>query len=102
MKKINESFTCISCGKNISQADKTCRNHCPHCFVSLHVDWDIPWDRSTDCGWSMYPIAYETRNWTMKILFKCSKCSKQHRNKRSPEDEVVNLNKLIDLYRSHF
>ncbi|NCQ81548.1 RNHCP domain-containing protein [bacterium] len=23
-------------------AQKTCRNHCPHCFVSLHVDGDVP------------------------------------------------------------
>ncbi|MEI7918757.1 MAG: RNHCP domain-containing protein [bacterium] len=42
MKKINESFTCIHCGKQISQAAKTCRNHCPFCFVSRHVDGDIP------------------------------------------------------------
>ncbi|MBQ5945300.1 RNHCP domain-containing protein [bacterium] len=23
-------------------AAKTCRNHCPYCFASLHVDGDIP------------------------------------------------------------
>ncbi|MFZ2151307.1 MAG: RNHCP domain-containing protein [Candidatus Absconditicoccaceae bacterium] len=102
MKKINESFTCIHCGKSIAQADKTCRNHCPHCFVSLHVDGEIPGDRSTDCGGIMYPIAYETRNGTMKILFKCSSCSKQHWNKRSTEDEIVNLNNLINFYKSNF
>ncbi|MBQ2600698.1 RNHCP domain-containing protein [bacterium] len=38
MKKINESFTCINCKKEIPLAAKTCRNHCPYCFTSLHVD----------------------------------------------------------------
>ncbi|MCF7835163.1 RNHCP domain-containing protein [Candidatus Gracilibacteria bacterium] len=102
MKKINESFICINCGKKISQAEKTCRNHCPYCFVSLHVDGDIPGDRDTDCGGKMYPTTYETRNGVLKILFKCSKCFKQHRNKRSPEDEITQLNNFIDLYQSKF
>jgi len=46
MKKINESFVCIHCGEEIMQATKTCRNHCPKCFCSLHVDGDIPGDRA--------------------------------------------------------
>ena len=62
MKKINESFICINCKKVISQASKTCRNHCPYCFVSLHVDGDIPGDRATACHGKMYPTAYEIKN----------------------------------------
>lgn len=42
MKKINEAFVCLECGKKVPLADKTCRNHCPYCFVSQHVDADIP------------------------------------------------------------
>ncbi len=102
MKKINESFTCINCHQNITQADKTCRNHCPYCFVSLHVDWDIPWDRNTDCWWTMYPIDYQTKHWSIKILFQCSKCGKQHWNKRSLDDQVDQLNKLIEIYKPFF
>ena len=42
MKKINEPFVCIQCGKTVPLAKKTCRNHCPFCFTSLHVDGEIP------------------------------------------------------------
>ena len=99
MKKINESFTCIGCGKQISQAAKTCRNHCPHCFVSLHVDGEIPGDRATTCGWLMYPIAYEIRNWQLKICFQCKKFEKTHRNKRADDDEVEQLDIYIKKYK---
>lgn len=95
MKKINETFTCISCWKQVPIAPKTCRNHCPYCFTSLHVDGDIPWDRSSECHGIMRPINYEIRNWTMKILFECEKCGKQHRNKRAEDDDIDALLKII-------
>jgi len=99
MKKINESFTCINCGKQITQAAKTCRNHCPYCFASLHVDDLIPGDRNTDCGGRMYPIAYEIRNGQFKICFQCKTCGKFHRNKRADDDEVEQLDKYIKDYK---
>ena len=99
MKKINESFTCINCKKEIVQAAKTCRNHCPSCFASLHVDGEIPGDRSTNCGWNMYPIAYEIRNGQLKIQFQCKKCGKLHRNKRADDDEVEQLDMYIKRYK---
>lgn len=99
MKKINESFACIHCKKSIPEATKTCRNHCPYCFVSLHVDWDIPWDRATDCGGKMYPTSYEIKNGWMKILFVCQTCGKTHRNKRADDDEVMELDRYIKEYK---
>jgi DNA-directed RNA polymerase subunit RPC12/RpoP len=99
MKKINESFICVWCGKEVPLATKTCRNHCPFCFVSLHVDGDIPGDRATSCGGKMFPIAYELRNSDYKILFRCEKCWKEHRNKRAEDDEIVRLPELIDGYK---
>jgi len=99
MKKINECFTCIHCGKEISQAVKTCRNHCPYCFVSRHVDGAIPWDRATSCGGTMYPISYEIKNWWIKICFQCKQCGKIHRNKRADDDEVENLDTYIKKYK---
>ncbi|MCX6824408.1 MAG: RNHCP domain-containing protein [candidate division SR1 bacterium] len=99
MKKINESFTCTHCGKQISQAAKTCRNHCPYCFVSLHVDGKIPGDRATTCGGTMYPTAYEIRNGQIKILFQCQKCGKIHRNKRADDDEVEKLDMYSKQYK---
>lgn len=102
MKKINESFTCISCWKQVPFASKTCRNHCPYCFVSLHVDWNIPWDRNTNCWWIMYPTCYEQRNWQIKILFQCIDCNKLHRNKSLDDDEIWNIDNFIELYKKNF
>ena len=102
MKKINESFICINCWREIPLASKTCRNHCPHCFVSLHVDGDVPWDRSSTCKWVMYPVEYQLKNSDYKILFVCSKCGKKHRNKRADDDEITKLPELIKLYEQYF
>jgi len=102
MKKINESFTCINCKKEIPLASKTCRNHCPYCFASLHVDWDTPWDRSSTCKWIMYPTEYQLKNSDYKILFICSKCGKKHRNKRADDDEIIKLPELIKSYEKYF
>lgn len=95
MKKINETFTCIECWKVVPLASKTCRNHCPFCFTSLHVDGEIPWDRASTCGWKMFPIKYEIKNSDYKILFACSKCGKTHRNKRAEDDEIINLTEKV-------
>lgn len=95
MKKINESFQCISCKKTIPPAEKTCRNHCPFCFTSLHVDGEIPWDRSAECREKMFPISYMLKNGDYKILFKCSKCGKEHRNKKATDDDMLILDKII-------
>ena len=102
MKKINESFICVNCGQEIPLASKTCRNHCPHCFASLHVDGDIPWDRSATCKWVMYPVEYQLKNSDYKILFVCSKCGKKHRNKRADDDEIIKLPELIKFYEKYF
>lgn len=99
MKKLNESFVCFNCWKNILKAYKTCRNHCPFCFASLHVDGNMPWDRSSNCGWKMLPVEYFISNGETKILFKCVKCWKNHYNKASLDDDLVNLDLLIHKYK---
>ncbi len=95
MKKINEEFVCLNCWKNITKAKKTCRNHCPYCFASLHVDEKIPWDRKSLCKWKMLPIAYKLKNWEIKILFECLKCWHKHRNKIAEDDDIENLLKIV-------
>ncbi len=92
MITINEWFVCVWCGKQIAPAIKTCRNHCPFCFTSLHVDGDIPWDRNTDCHGMMKPFQFDFKmSGGSKILFQCEKCGKQHRNKIADDDEIENL-----------
>jgi len=102
MKKINESFICANCWSKIPLASKTCRNHCPHCFASMHVDGDVPGDRASTCKWIMYPVEYKLKNSDYKILFVCSKCGKRHRNKRAGDDEIPRLPERIKLYESYF
>lgn len=102
MKTINETFVCLNCGKEIKKAEKTCRNHCSHCFASQHVDGDIPGDRATSCHGAMYPIAYEMKNGEVRILFSCVKCEKKHWNKRAIDDEIGDLPKRIETYRNKF
>ena len=97
MKKINESFVCIGCKKTVWPASKTCRNHCPYCFTSLHVDGDIPGDRSTDCHGVMKPVEldFKMSGWS-KLLFRCTVCGKEHWNKVAEDDELEYI-KLNDI-----
>lgn len=91
MKKINEAFRCATCGGNVPIATKTCRNHCPSCFSSRHVDGDIPGERKTSCGGMMYPVAYEQKNSQIRILFVCIDCKKEHWNKQADDDNITEL-----------
>lgn len=101
MKKINEEFVCINCWKKINKANRTCRNHCPFCFVSIHLDESIPGDRKSSCLWKMYPIQYIYNPDNTKILFICSKCWKKHWNKSADDDNIVLLPKLIEKYKAY-
>ncbi len=102
MKKINESFECFNCKRLIPLARWTCRNHCPYCFASLHLDDKIPGDRKSSCGWEMYPIEYVIANWGIKIKFQCVKCWHIHRNKVVEDDDIWELDSFIKKYKSKF
>lgn len=102
MLKINEDFVCSWCNQAIPKAEKTCRNHCPHCFVSLHVDWKIPWDRASDCHWLMFPTSYIYKSSQTKILFTCSLCQKTHWNKQASDDQIILLDDIIHKHRSKY
>lgn len=91
---INESFTCTGCGKLVPPASRTCRNHCPSCFTSLHVDGDIPGDRRSSCQGTMKPVRYTIKHSQVKILFRCTACGKEHRNKAADDDDI---SALIDI-----
>lgn len=95
MKKINDTFICVWCGKEVPPAKKTCRNHCPWCFLSLHVDDKIPGDRASTCEWLMIPKEYLIANGVTKIHFQCVVCGAQHWNKLADDDHVADINKRI-------
>lgn len=64
-----------------------CRNHCPACFYSKHVDIE-PGDRAANCAGLMKPLQIEQAGKTFFILHECEKCHFQRKNKTAPDDEV--------------
>jgi|AACY02.16.fsa_nt_gi hypothetical protein len=102
MKKINEEFRCENCGKIVGPAARTCRNHCPRCFCSLHVDGAVPGDRAATCRGKMRPREIEQRDDARRILFECEKCGKKHWNKRAEDDDLDALLGAIENSRGKF
>ena len=97
--KINESFTCENCGKEIPQAQKTCRNHCPYCLCSKHVDI-YPGDRQNPCKSLMDPIGYEMSSKKgLVLIFKCRKCKEITKNISLTEDSIQpdDYDKILQL-----
>ena len=72
--KIDEEFVCENCGKKVPKLGYTCRNHCPYCLHSKHLDIN-PGDRAEDCHGILEPIGLETNSKKgYVIIFKCKKC----------------------------
>lgn len=91
---IDEEFECENCGRKVTKLGYSCRNHCPYCLHSKHVDID-PGDRAESCHGLLKPIGIDT---TSKkgyvIIFKCTKCGMIRRNKVAEDD---NMDKIIEL-----
>lgn len=96
MKKFNmidEEFICENCGKNVSKLEYSARDHCPYCLCSKHVDIN-PGDRSNECLGILEPIDIEKFKHTYKIIYKCRKCGKLHKNIMANDDD---LNVIIEI-----
>ena len=102
MKKINESFLCIWCQNEVWIAARTCRNHCPYCFISLHVDKDLPGDRLSKCGEIMIPKEYIIANGKTKIKFVCTSCWHIHYNKACIDDELGELDVYMRKWKAKY
>ena len=59
--KIDEEFICENCGNKVEKLGYTCRNHCPDCLHSKHVDVN-PGDRQEECHGLLEPIGLEMSN----------------------------------------
>lgn len=93
---VNEGFTCSACGHAVPVAQKTCRNHCPECLFSLHVDEELPGDRLSDCSGIMEPISLEIDGKKGYIItHKCESCGKIQRNKAAQDDNFEKLTELL-------
>ena len=96
MKKFtmrDEEFICKNCGKKVLPLNYTARDHCPYCLYSLHVDIN-PGDRLNECKGLLKPIGIEKFKDTYKIVYKCGKCNKEHKNIMATDDD---MNLIIDL-----
>lgn len=91
---IDEGFVCENCGRKISPLGYSCRNHCPYCLYSKHVDVN-PGDRLEKCHGLLEPIGIETDSKKgFIIIFKCQKCGKIRRNKSAEDDNMDEIIKL--------
>ena len=92
--EIDEEFICENCGKKVPKLGYSCRNHCPYCLHSKHVDKN-PGDRSEECHGDLEPVSMEIDGKKgYVIVFKCKKCGAIRRNKAAKDD---NMDLLIDL-----
>jgi DNA-directed RNA polymerase subunit RPC12/RpoP len=84
---VNEAFECIHCGASVRPSVRSCRNHCPECLHSVHLDV-FPGDRAAECGGLMIPVrvTYNSRK-GYQIVHKCAQCGHESRNVAALEHE---------------
>ncbi len=86
--EIDEEFICENCGKKVEKLGYSCRNHCPHCLYSKHVDKN-PGDREEMCHGLLEPIGIEISSKKgYVIVFKCMKCGQIRKNKVAEDDNM--------------
>ena len=92
--EIDESFVCENCGYKVEKLGYSCRNHCPRCLHSKHVDIN-PGDREETCHGDLVPIGIELDSKKgYVIIFKCAKCGMIRKNKAAKDD---NMDLIIEL-----
>ena len=83
---VNESFICRICQRQVLPLQTGCRNHCPHCLHSVHLD-RYPGDRAADCGGTMEPIeVYQHSKKGYMIRHRCCACGHESVNKLALDD----------------
>ena len=96
MKKFNEldeEFICENCHKHVDRLNYSSRDHCNYCLYSKHVDIN-PGDRLNECRGLLKPIGIEKHKDTFKIIYRCEKCRKMHKNIMARDD---NMDIIIEI-----
>jgi DNA-directed RNA polymerase subunit RPC12/RpoP len=96
--KMNESFECTHCSHSVPIAQKTCRDHCPRCLWSLHVDVN-PGDRASGCRGLLKPVSYSShpkKGWM--IHYECQTCG-MHRVNRFLESDSLEADSMESLLK---
>lgn len=98
----NESFTCVHCNTEVLPAAKTCRNHCPNCLYSVHLDI-YPGDRAANCGGLLVPVGviYNPQK-GYQIIHRCERCGHESKNVAALEDPIQpdSLEAILELMRT--
>lgn len=95
---IDEEFICENCGKKVNKLGYSCRNHCPYCLHSKHVDIN-PGDRMEECKGTLKPIGVQINPKKGYVIsFKCEKCGQIRKNKAAEDD---NMELIIQLTAKH-
>lgn len=81
--------------KKYGKLGYSCRNHCPYCLFSKHVDIN-PGDRSEKCHGLLEPIDIEINpKKGYVIVSKCIKCGAIRKNKMAEDDNMELAYELI-------
>lgn len=86
-----EPFLCLNCGAEVEPlASGSCRDHCPECLWSRHVDV-FPGDRASDCEGPLQPIGLVGRADRQQIAYRCDACGHRTQNRTAPDDDPETL-----------
>lgn len=97
----DESFICEKCGAKVTALGRGCRNHCPICLYSKHVDDSVPGDRLSRCGGLMKPLSLEKGSRKgylgFDIVHRCERCGKEIKNILAEDDDFEKICKNTPL-----
>ena len=92
--EIDEEFVCENCNKKVDKLIYSCRNHCPYCLYSKHVDIN-PGDRAESCHGLLMPIGVENNSKKgFVIVYRCQKCGAIRKNISAKDDNMGLIIKL--------
>ena len=82
----NETFRCRVCGARVEPLGVGCRNHCPQCLYSMHLD-RLPGDRAAACGGLMEPVAIRAHSKKgYMVVHRCLACGEEAVNRLALDD----------------
>ncbi|MFO0702345.1 MAG: RNHCP domain-containing protein [Candidatus Andersenbacteria bacterium] len=86
----NEGFTCERCSVEVPPHPSSCRNHCPRCLWSKHVDDVAPGDRASSCGGLMALVGVERgRRDAWRLVHRCQRCGEERACVAAPDDDAA-------------
>ena len=92
--KVDEEFICENCGNKVEKLGYTCRDHCPSCLHSKHVDIN-PGDRTETCHGDLVPVSVELTSKKGYVIAHTWQTRGPIRKNKAAKDDDMNL--IIEL-----